>query len=197
MGAHAQRLANSTRSRTLDESVRSFQSGARVWIRTSDLMRFTNFLWALENEYGRASLSRDFKIPHGISGSALRKAGNYIAQVSKQNLRRGMKSSNGVTGNLLSSYKVKVKKRSSGVLIGFNQKGHHAHLVDLGHEVVVGEKKIKTGKRTKPLMFHTDARQHLPQAGAIFVAEYERKLIEYAQWWDSQGYHKAAQSLRR
>lgn len=97
----------------------------------------------------------------------LGKGGRYLMQKSKARLRKGMQSPQGKTGNLLASYRVKIKHGNTGFLMGFDNKGHHAHLVDLGHELVVGKKRIHTGKRTKALMFQTDTRQDVPQAARI------------------------------
>lgn len=102
---------------------------------------------------------------------ALGQGGGYISKKSKERLRKRMNHPNGHTGNLLSSFVVKVKRKQNGVLVGFNKKGSHAHLVDMGHEMVVGPKRVKTGKRTKPLHFHTDTRkQDMPQAARITMA---------------------------
>ena len=35
-------------------------------------------------------------------------------------------------GNLMKSMRIRVKRRKAGVLIGFDGRGHHAHLVDMG-----------------------------------------------------------------
>lgn len=66
-------------------------------------------------------------------------AGKVFESGGKSRLRRSMKSgSRGVTGNLLRSFKVKVKRYKPGVLIGFKQGaegGSHAHLVDKGTDI--------------------------------------------------------------
>jgi hypothetical protein len=63
-------------------------------------------------------------------------AGAYLMSAGRTRLKRSMKSgSRGVTGNLLRSFKVRVKKWKPGVLVGFQQGeggGSHAHLVDRG-----------------------------------------------------------------
>ncbi|MBF0577737.1 hypothetical protein [Dysgonomonas sp. GY617] len=63
-------------------------------------------------------------------------AGKVFEKGGKGRLKRSMKSgSRGVTGNLLRSFNVRVKKSKPGVLVGFKQGkdgGSHAHLVDMG-----------------------------------------------------------------
>lgn len=66
----------------------------------------------------------------------LKSAGKVFLSGGKSRLRQSMKSgSRGVTGNLLRSFKIKVKRSKPGVLIGFKQGkegGSHAHLIDRG-----------------------------------------------------------------
>ena len=65
----------------------------------------------------------------------LKSAGSVFMSGGKGRLRKRMKRSSGVTGNLLKSFHVRVKKSKPGVLIGFRQGkegGSHAHLVDKG-----------------------------------------------------------------
>ena len=64
--------------------------------------------------------------------SGLRTATNMFLSAGRRNLRARMKNSKGVTGNLLKSFKNKVKRRQLGALGGFGQLGNHAHLVDAG-----------------------------------------------------------------
>lgn len=66
----------------------------------------------------------------------LGEAGRVFVTGGKGRLRERMKSgSKGVTGNLLRSFQVKVKRSKPGVLIGFKRGvngGNHVHLVDRG-----------------------------------------------------------------
>lgn len=62
-------------------------------------------------------------------------AGNTFKSGGKRRLRQAMRKPNGVTGNLLRSFTVRVKKRKPGVLVGFSggkNGGNHSHLVDSG-----------------------------------------------------------------
>lgn len=63
-------------------------------------------------------------------------AGRILATGGKRRLRSRMISGpTGVTGNLLRSFQVRVKKNKPGVLIGFKRGvngGNHVHLVDRG-----------------------------------------------------------------
>lgn len=76
----------------------------------------------------------DFEKDKALKGG-LKSAGNVFMSGGKNRLRRRMKKSGGVTGNLLRSFTVRVKKSKPGVLIGFKQGkegGSHAHLIDRG-----------------------------------------------------------------
>lgn len=76
----------------------------------------------------------DFEKDTAVKGG-LKSAGNVFATGGKSRLRKRMKSSTGVTGNLLKSFQVRVKRSKPGVLIGFKQGkegGSHAHLIDRG-----------------------------------------------------------------
>lgn len=62
------------------------------------------------------------------------------------------------TGNLMSSFTTKTKKRLSKAYAGFNKKGHHAHLVDSG-----------TVKRwTKNGAYRGSVSKNSPQHGSNF-----------------------------
>ncbi|BEG98108.1 hypothetical protein [Bacteroides sedimenti] len=74
---------------------------------------------------------------------ALRRAGGKLVAGGRRRLRGRMKDSAGVSGNLLKSFKVRVKRRKLGALAGFSQDydaykvgkdgyGSHASLVDRG-----------------------------------------------------------------
>lgn len=77
----------------------------------------------------------DFEKDKAMKGG-LQSAGKVFLSGGKDRLRQRMKSgSRGVTGNLLRSFQVKVKRSKPGVLIGFKQGkdgGSHAHLIDKG-----------------------------------------------------------------
>ena len=68
--------------------------------------------------------------------SGLGAAGGVFKVAGKNRLKQRMKSgSKGVTGNLLRSFDVRIKKYRPGVLIGFREGkggGSHAHLIDRG-----------------------------------------------------------------
>lgn len=96
-------------------------------------------------EYLVRNLS-DFEKDKAVKGG-LQSAGKVFLSGGKSRLRHSMKSgSRGVTGNLLKSFQVKVKRNKPGVLIGFKQGkdgGSHAHLVDKG----TNQRYWKTKKR--------------------------------------------------
>lgn len=70
----------------------------------------------------------------------LRKGGNVFKTGGRRRLKSSMRNSRGVTGNLLSSFHVRVKRQKLGMLVGFRRStrnmqiggGNHAHLVDEG-----------------------------------------------------------------
>ena len=77
--------------------------------------------------------------------AGLRSAGNYLLKQGRVRLAqrnyKGYASATGksvierkalATHNLFNAFRVRVKKRSLGALVGFSSKGHHAHLVDRG-----------------------------------------------------------------
>ena len=77
---------------------------------------------------------QDFEKDKAVRGG-LSSVGQVFAIGGKSRLKQRMKSSKGVTGNLLRSVNVRVKRFKPGVLIGFKQGkvgGSHAHLVDRG-----------------------------------------------------------------
>lgn len=74
------------------------------------------------------NFEKDKAIRAGL-GAAVR----VFLQAGKQTLRTRMKRRNGVKGNLLSSFTVRVKKSKPGALSGFKwPQGNHSHLVDMG-----------------------------------------------------------------
>lgn len=71
--------------------------------------------------------------------AGLRAGANILKNAGKARLKERMAKPGGVTGNLLKSFSVRVKKNSPGALVGFTlingtNKGAHAWLVDLGTE---------------------------------------------------------------
>ncbi len=72
--------------------------------------------------------------------TGLKAGGNVFQSGGKRRLRGSIKSPKGVTGNLLSSFHVRVKRQKLGVLVGFRRSnkymiiggGNHAHIVDRG-----------------------------------------------------------------
>ena len=90
---------------------------------------------------GLSNLEKDKAVKEGL------RAGAYVFLAGgKRRLRQRMRNKEGVTGNLLRSFKVRVKRTKLGALAGFGKttdvrkvgfgsddgKGYHAHLVDKG-----------------------------------------------------------------
>lgn len=102
----------------------------------------------------------DFEKDTALKGG-LKAAGNTFMQGGKSRLKRRMKSgSTGITGNLLRSFQVRVKRNKPGVLIGFkqgNEGGSHASLIDRGTKDRYWKtKKRKYVGRVLPSLFWTD-----------------------------------------
>lgn len=77
---------------------------------------------------------KDFEKDKSIK-KGLKAGGNVFQSGGKRRLRDSMKNPKGVTGNLLRSFKVRLKRNKLGVLTGFikgENGGNHAHLVDRG-----------------------------------------------------------------
>lgn len=76
-------------------------------------------------------------------------------------LKRRMKRPNGVTGNLLKAFSVRVKKSKPGALAGFAHEGaHHSWMVDMGTENRYQKKKKNKFIGAGPaLKFWTDTRE--------------------------------------
>lgn len=91
--------------------------------------------------YDLENLDKDKAIRVG-----LRNAGNYLsrkgkARLAQRSYKRYITKSGRLTAygkqelaahDLFNAFRVRVKKRSLGAIVGFNYRGHHAHLVDLG-----------------------------------------------------------------
>ena len=75
---------------------------------------------------GLTDIEKDKTIKAG-----LRAATNIFIRAGKSNLS-GRLRGNKTTGNLLKSFRNKVKRNKLGAIAGFNQLGMHAHLLDNG-----------------------------------------------------------------
>ena len=98
--------------------------------------------------------------------AGLRKGLNILRQGGLKRLKSRMKSPSGVTGNLVKSFNVRVKKNKLGGLAGFGMVSdtdgnhiiaRHAHLVDLGTAERERQNGGSTGKMPA-LNFWTDTR---------------------------------------
>ena len=92
---------------------------------------------------GLSNIDKDKSIKEG-----LRAATNVFINAGRTNLRSRMKSKKGDSGNLLKSFKNKLKRKSLGALAGFNQLGMHSHLIDMGTEERTTSKGYNRGKVT-------------------------------------------------
>lgn len=109
------------------------------------------------------NIEKDKAIRSGLSAGA-----NFFKKGGVSRLKQRMKKPGGVTGNLLNSFTVRVKRSKLGALSGFKygqRGGAHAWLVDLGTDE---RYQNKTGRRTgkgKALFFWSETRgQDYPKA---------------------------------
>lgn len=87
----------------------------------------------------------------------LREAGGLFLKRGRTRLKARMKSPKGVTGNLLRSMVLKVKKYKPGALVGFNYpEGAHAWLIDEGTED--RQSMYRRTGRVNPTYFWTETR---------------------------------------
>lgn len=84
----------------------------------------------------------------------------WIMARGRERLRQRMKKRKGVTGNLLKSMRVKVKKIKPGALAGFKYpEGSHAHLLDKGTK----DRYHKSGKwvgKVKPMRYWSETKEN-------------------------------------
>lgn len=100
--------------------------------------------------------------------SGLRAGANVFQKGGMRRLKQRMKKPNGVKGNLLRSFTVRVKRNKLGALSGFKygeNGGSHSWLVDMGTDE---RRQKKSGRRTgaaKALRYWSDTReQDYPKA---------------------------------
>lgn len=101
--------------------------------------------------------------------SGLRAGANVFQRGGMRRLKQRMKKPSGVTGNLLKSFAVRVKRNRPGALSGFeygeNGGGNHSWLVDMGTDE---RHHKKSGRRTgagRALKYWSDTReQDYPKA---------------------------------
>lgn len=80
-----------------------------------------------------ANLEKDKAVRAGLRSGA-----TFLRRKGRQRLKDREKVYN--PEGLYNAFQIRIKKRSIGALVGFNKRGHHAHLVDKG-----------TGKRPHPI----------------------------------------------
>ena len=96
---------------------------------------------------GLSQIDRDKSIKHGLA-----KGGKVLSKGGMRRLKARMKSGRqGHTGNLLSSFMVRVKRTKPGVLVGFRGGvggGNQSHLVDFGPTSRTRKRRGVYGKST-------------------------------------------------
>lgn len=113
---------------------------------------------------GLQAVDRDKSIRLGLA-----RGGRYFVKGGTRRLKERMRSgAGGVSGNLLRSFTIRLKRSTPGVLAGFKRgakAGAHSHLVDLG----TSSRKRKNGGSTGVMpanYFWHDTRQK-DEAGAL------------------------------
>ncbi len=108
-----------------------------------DFDRIYNMIDSLSN------IEKDKAIQQGLKDAA-----NIFIQAGKSNLKERMKSKKGDSGNLLKAFKSKLKRSNLGALAGFNELGHHGHLIDSGTEERYTKEGYYRGKVTGNNFWH-------------------------------------------
>lgn len=104
-----------------------------------------------------------------IIKQGLRDAGGLFLKRGRARLKARMKNPKGITGNLLRSMTLKVKRYKPGALVGFKRpkgalvgfkypKGSHAWLIDEGTDE--RQSRYRRTGRVKPTYFWTDTRNN-------------------------------------
>lgn len=101
--------------------------------------------------YGLRDIEKDRVIREG-----LRRGTRIFINAGKSNLRSRLKRKKKGTGNLLKSFRNKVKRNKLGALAGYNRLGMHSHLVDKGTKDRATRRGYKRG-RMPANHFWTDA----------------------------------------
>lgn len=129
--------------------------------------------YLIENLNG---IDRDKTLRGGLAA-----AGKVFASGGKNRLKKRMKSgSKGVTGNLLNSFQVRVKRNKPGVITGFKtgrEGGSHAHLIDRGTAKRYWRSKPKYTGVVKPNLFWSDTEvQDYPKAVDVMYQAFGRVI---------------------
>lgn len=94
-----------------------------------------------------------------IIKQGLRDAGRLFLKRGRARLKARMKNPKGITGNLLRSTTLKVKRYKPGALVGFKYpEGAHAWLIDEGTDE--RQSRYRRTGRVKPTYFWTDTRNN-------------------------------------
>nr|DAM32947.1 MAG TPA: hypothetical protein [Caudoviricetes sp.]DAM70775.1 MAG TPA: hypothetical protein [Caudoviricetes sp.] len=112
--------------------------------------------------------------------SGLKAGGKLLKEGGKRRLRAAMKRPQGVSGNMLKAFSVKLKKRKSGVLVGFvvpkkakdpKREGIKVRTADEGSKPRVTSKGKKTGAMPSLKRFWTRTKNEDTPAALRLVAE--------------------------
>lgn len=107
-----------------------------------------------------------------------RKAGAYLIRVGRKKERASINANKSKwpkvrhTGNLLSSFRTKIKRSGLGMLVGFTDKGSHSWLVDHGH----GGKRSHNGW-TEGSKFWESTRENEAKTAQSMIADSVKEAV--------------------
>lgn len=102
------------------------------------LINYQRVLKAIEN---LKDFEKDKVVKKGLSDST-----KIFIGAGKSNLSSRLKNKGGKTGNLIKSFRTKLKRNKLGALAGFSGKGAHSHLIDSGTDIRTTKKGYNRGK---------------------------------------------------
>lgn len=113
---------------------------------------------------------------HKVVDAALKKGARYLMNKGRLKLRQRMKNRKGVTGNLLKSFSYRIKKRKFGALVGFKEKGKHAHLVSQGTRKRFTKKGLYRGFVTGNHFWEDTRSKETPRAMLIILNQIKASI---------------------
>lgn len=113
---------------------------------------------------------------HKVVDAALKIGARYLMNKGRLKLRQRMKSRKGVSGNLLKSFSYRIKKRKFGALIGFKEKGRHAHLVSQGTRKRFTRKGLYRGFVTGNHFWEDTRQKETPRAMVLILNQIKASI---------------------
>ena len=114
---------------------------------------------------------------HKVVDAALKKGSQYLMNKGRLKLRQRMKNRKGVTGNLLRSFSYRIKKRKFGAIVGFKEKGKHAHLVSQGTRKRFTRKGLYRGFVTGNHFWEDTRQKETPKAMVLILNQIKASIM--------------------